>query len=99
MIDQLKGSPIDHQVPPTRPIRAGDQYFQIRVKGQLSADWADWLDGLEMSLMENGEMILFGRLVDQAALMGVLAKLNRLNLTILSVNEVERGNTIHTEIR
>jgi len=35
-------------------------------------------------------MILSGSIVDQAALMGVLNKLSRLNLTLLSVNEVKK---------
>ena len=42
--------------------------------------------------MENGEMILYGPIVDQAALMGVLNKLGRLNLTLLSVNQLSRPN-------
>ena len=65
-------------------------WFEIRVKGQLNSHWSDWLEGLEVKLLENGEMILFGPIVDQAALMGVLNKLNRLNLALLSVNEVKR---------
>ena len=64
--------------------------FEIHVKGHLNSNWSDWLEGLEMKLLENGEMILFGPIVDQAALMGVLNKLNRLNLTILSVNETKK---------
>jgi hypothetical protein len=63
--------------------------FEIIVKGHLNNRWSDWLDGLEMKLLDNGEMILFGPIVDQAALMGVLNKLNRLNLTLLSVNKVK----------
>ncbi len=99
MEDQVTGTSIDRQTPPTRPIRAGDQPIQIRVKGQLSSDWADWLDGLEMTCRENGEMVLSGRLADQAALMGVLAKLHRLNLTILSVNKPEEENSTQIETR
>jgi hypothetical protein len=65
-------------------------FFEIHVKGHLNSQWSDWLEGLEMKLLDNGEMILFGPIVDQAALMGVLNKLNRLNLTLLSVNKVNR---------
>jgi hypothetical protein len=64
---------------------AGQQY-EIHIKGHLSQDWADWLDGMQMCCLQNGEMILSGALADQAALVGILNKLNRLNLTILSVN-------------
>jgi hypothetical protein len=36
-------------------------------------------------------MILSGAITDQAALMGILEKLNRLNLTLLSVNQVSQN--------
>ena len=64
--------------------------FEIYVKGQLDSRWSEWLEGLEMKLLENGEMILFGPIIDQAALMGVLNKLSHLNLTLLSVNKANR---------
>lgn len=69
---------------------SGERFFEIHVKGQLNSCWSDWLEGLEVELLENGDMILFGPIVDQAALMGLLNKLNRLNLTLLSVNKVNR---------
>jgi hypothetical protein len=69
--------------------RSGGGFFEIHVKGHLNSQWSDWLEGLEVKLLENGEMILFGPLVDQAALMGVLNKLSRLNLTLLSVNKMK----------
>ena len=64
--------------------------YEIHIKGQLTRDWADWLENMQMCCLENGEMILFGVLSDQAALMGVLNKLNCLNLAILSVNITDR---------
>jgi hypothetical protein len=63
--------------------------FEIHVKGQLDQSWSDWLEGLDVALLENGEMILSGRIADQAALMGVLNKLNGLNLALLSLSKVE----------
>lgn len=63
------------------------EYFEIHVKGQLDESWSDWLEGLEVKLLENGEMILSGHIEDQAALMGVLNKLYGLNLTLLSVSK------------
>jgi hypothetical protein len=68
----------------------GGGFFEIRVRGHLDSKWSDWLEGLEVKLLDNGEMILSGVLVDQAALMGVLNKLNRLNLTLLSVSQVNQ---------
>jgi hypothetical protein len=64
-------------------------FFEIRVKGHLDKSWSDWLEGLGVRLLDNGEMVLSGHIVDQAALMGILNKLYSLNLTILSVYEVD----------
>lgn len=63
-------------------------FMEIRVEGQLSEKWSDWFENLEMRPLENGEMTISGAIPDQAALMGILNKLHRLNLTILSVNSV-----------
>jgi hypothetical protein len=68
----------------------GGGFFEIHVKGQLDDSWSDWLEGMEVKLLDNGEMILFGHIGDQAALMGVLNKVYRLNLALLSVSEVQQ---------
>jgi len=65
--------------------------YEIRVKGQLDKSWSDWLEGLEVMLLDNGEMILSGYIGDQAALMGILNKLYRLNLALLSLSEVNQN--------
>jgi hypothetical protein len=66
--------------------------FEIRVKGHLDDSWLSWLEGLAMKRCENGEMILTGTIVDQAALLGILNKLNRLNLPLLSVIQVDQSD-------
>ncbi len=66
------------------------EVYEIRVKGQLDSHWSDWLEGMEVRLLENGEMILFGPIIDQAALIGVLNKLSWLNLSLVSVNEINQ---------
>ncbi len=65
---------------------AQGDFFEIRVKGHLDDSWTDWLEDLEMKLLDNGEMILSGHIKDQAALMGILNRLYSLNLTLLSIN-------------
>jgi hypothetical protein len=65
-------------------------FFEIHIKGHLDRSWSEWLEGLNMKLNDNGEMILFGYIADQAALMGILNKIYRLNLTLLSVSEVNQ---------
>jgi hypothetical protein len=64
--------------------------FEIHVKGHLDESWSDWLGGLEIKLLDNGEMILSGYIGDQAALMGILNKLYGLNLTLLSLNNIHQ---------
>jgi hypothetical protein len=60
--------------------------YQIRLKGHLGPQWADWFEGLMITLEENGETLLSGPLVDQAALHGLLKKVRDLGLPLLSVN-------------
>ncbi len=68
--------------------RSGGGFFEIYVKGHLDDKWSDWLGGLEVKRLDNGAMILSGVIVDQAALMGILNQLHRLNLTLVSVKEI-----------
>jgi hypothetical protein len=70
------------------PVHGGS--FEIHVKGHLDDSWSDWLEGLEVKLLDTGEMILFGHIGDQAALMGILNKLYRLNLTLLSLSKASQ---------
>jgi hypothetical protein len=80
---------MDKENQPTFPARSARGFFEIHVQGHLDSKWTDWLEGLEVELRDSGEMILFGAIVDQAALMGILNKLNRLNLTLISVREID----------
>ena len=64
--------------------------YEIHIKGQLDESWSDWLEGLEVRLLENGEMVLRGMVTDQASLMGILNKLYGLNLALLSVRKVSQ---------
>jgi hypothetical protein len=85
-----KNENLANQSIPATGTQAG--FYEIRLKGQLDESWSDWLEGLEVKLLDNGEMVLYGHIGDQAALMGVLNKLYGLNLTLLSVSEVEQKN-------
>lgn len=79
------------------PSQSGGGVYEIHVRGQLDSHWSAWLEGLEVKLLDNGEMILFGPIVDQAALMGVLNKLSHLNLALLSLNKLEEKNIKETK--
>jgi hypothetical protein len=60
--------------------------YHIRLKGHLDCSWTDWFEGLTITPDDNGETLLTGPLVDQAALHGVLKKVRDLGLPLLSVN-------------
>jgi hypothetical protein len=59
--------------------------YQIRIKGQLGRQWTDWFEGLTIMLDENGDTFLTGRVVDQAALHGLLRKVRDLGMPLISV--------------
>jgi hypothetical protein len=67
--------------------------YQIRVKSHLSSGWTDWFEGLTITLEDNGEMLLTGPVVDQAALYGLLKKVRDLGMPLVSVNCIEPNET------
>ena len=74
--------------------------YQIKVSGRLSETWAEWFDGLTITHTDQDETLLTGRVVDQAALQGLLKKIRDLGLPLLSVNPFEpntsdKGGTAH----
>jgi hypothetical protein len=65
--------------------------YQIRVQSHLGSDWTDWFDGLTIALEDNGDTLLTGPVIDQAALHGLLKKVRDLGMPLLSVIRVEPG--------
>jgi hypothetical protein len=65
--------------------------YEIRVKGHLDDRWAAWFDGLTITLQDNGDTLLTGPVVDQAALHGLLKKVRDLGMPLVSVSPVEPG--------
>ena len=62
--------------------------YEIRIKGHLDDKWADWFEGLTLTREDNGETLLTGPVVDQAALHGLLRKVRDLGIPLLSVTRV-----------
>ena len=75
---QLGGSP-------GRQAMDGPAVYEFKVAQSLSGQWAAWFDGLDLVNDEQGNTLLSGTIMDQAALHGVLAKIRDLNLILLSV--------------
>ena len=69
----------------------GPTVYQIRLKGHLDDQWADWFGGLTITLEEDGNTLLTGPVVDQAALFGLLKKVRDLGMPLVSIHCVEPG--------
>jgi hypothetical protein len=65
------------------------EFYQIRVKGHFSPTLAAWFDDLTVTNTLEGEAVLSGYIIDQAALYSILLKIHHLGITLLSVNRIE----------
>lgn len=63
--------------------------YHIRIEGHLGHQWTDWFDGLTITLEDNGDTLLIGPVVDQAALHGLLRKVRDLGMTLIWVIRVK----------
>ncbi len=66
--------------------------YEIRIKGHLDVRWSDWFEGLTITPEKDGNTVLIGLVVDQAALFRLLRKVRDLGMTLLSVN-LRKENT------
>ena len=71
---------------PDQPTR-----YQVRIKGHLGPEWADWFGGLEVTLENNGDTLLSGVVADQAALHGLLRRVRDLGMPLVSVSPMKGG--------
>lgn len=65
-----------------------EQNYQILLEGHLDPSWTEWLEGMTITLLESGETLLSGPVVDQAALRGLLTKIMDMNLKLVSINQL-----------
>ena len=65
------------------------QCFEIRLKGHVDQQWADWFEDLTITLEDNGDTLLAGFIVDQAALHGLLKKVRDLGIPLISINPID----------
>ena len=66
--------------------------YEIRVEGHLDASYAEWLGDLRLRpdfYHDQAITVLSGLLADQAALHGVLDKLQAMGVALLNVTRVE----------
>jgi hypothetical protein len=67
------------------------QLYEIRFEGHLSSYRAQMFEGLEMVLGPDGETVLTGPVIDQAALHGILNRIRDLGVPLLSVKQLSEG--------
>ncbi len=73
------------------PIKAHPEpeRYEIRVRGHLDDRWSNWFEGLAITLEDNGDTLLTGPVIDQAALHGLLKRVRDLGLPLISINPLE----------
>jgi hypothetical protein len=77
---------INSEMDPGQPL-----IYQIRIRGHLGRQWTDWFGGLTITALDNGDTLLTGPVVDQAALHGLLKKVRDLAMPLVSVSPVTPG--------
>ncbi len=85
---------INSEIDPSEPM-----VYQIRIRGHLGREWADWFEGLSITLEDNGDMLLTGPVVDQAALHGLLKKVRDVGMPLLSVIRVTPGQADASDVK
>ena len=63
--------------------------YEIRIRGSIGPQWADWFDGMQIEPGLSGETVIRGPVKDQSALQGIIARIGDLNLALVSVNRME----------
>lgn len=61
------------------------QRVEIHVAGHLDKDWSLWLEGFTITYTKQDETVLTGKVRDQAALYGMIAKLRDLGVELAEV--------------
>ena len=67
---------------------------QIRIQGQLDQRWSEWFEGFTLAVDSDGNTILTGLVIDQAALHGLLRRIGDLGVSLISVNLLDQEQQI-----
>lgn len=73
--------------------------YEIRIKGHLRLEWAEWFGGQTITLTDGGDTLITGPVVDQAALHGLLRQVRDLGMPLLSVIRVQTGQPDASDVK
>ncbi len=73
------------------------QNYSILIEGHLPDRWNDWFEGMTVTNLDNGEMLLQGTIQDQSELVGVINQLHNLNLTLVSIDRQDHPKYLPEE--
>jgi len=73
--------------------------YQIKIEGHLGRQWTDWFEGLTITLEDNGDTLLTGPVVDQAALHGLLKEVRDLGMPLLLIIRVKPGQADASDVK
>jgi hypothetical protein len=90
MTDHNRYTVMSNELEP-KPTPSQTMIYQIRIKGHLDSQWTGWFEGLTITLEEDGDTLLTGPVIDQAALHGLLKKVRDLGMPLVSVCPVKPG--------
>ena len=62
--------------------------YEIRIHGHLDDHWTGWFEGMTLTLEQNGDTLISGQVIDQAALFGLLRKVRDTGMLLVSVNRI-----------
>jgi hypothetical protein len=87
-------SKFNSEIDPGQPM-----IYQIRIKGHLGHQWLDWFGDLTITALDNGETLLTGPVIDQAALYGLLRKVRDVGMPLLSVVCVKPDQIVALDVK
>ena len=62
--------------------------YEIKIKGQIDRRRLKWFEGMEMVQDSDGNTLLTGHILDQAALAGILNRIMDVGIHLISVKQI-----------
>ena len=73
--------------------------YQIRIAGQLGSHWVNRFEGMTLTTKKNGDTLLTGQVVDQAALHGLLKIVRDSGMTLVSLMRLEPKRSYEPNVK